>query len=524
MFNAHEHTVITCTSSSPASLQAQLLSFFGPVPAMAPLRWEEGGFSLLPALLRDAGDRVEGRYDSCSHRVQIMLLPTSQSFESFRAPGCVSFIPVKHLLPGCHRSSSSSATASQRRGCPAMQARDGEDDSTIQRPGSDERRKAMQEKLAKWKEEAELARLRDPDSAVTRAAKMFESGENEFLSETSPRGMAVNRMVKLKDSERRYEISSDLRKRRLEELSMSGSNLQEMKSETQEQFEQFSDSYGPPPGIEELEEAALGRRPTNKITSKLEVWRKAAEDARSKDVRRLMFDFLTATFYGVAFVIGWILRKPIDLSPRAGTPKVVDPGELLEMRMNMRGSAEYYQVMADEVALLSCSCCFLVTCWAGKHLPAKQAEVKLGEEIPAAIVSPAQEQVILSGTPVDRLTSMSCRMIALIAEDDGQGIDELLRDSVDSPEVESSFHHVQGMTRSWQDYQTLLGFSDSPSFLPLAIAIKQSRRTAVEVSQPQGEGDFDVSSTGPLEGRQQREGRGRLWSLHARAGKGGRGR
>lgn len=189
----------------------------------------------------------------------------------------------------------------------------------------------MQEKLAKWKEEAELARLRDPDSAVTRAAKMFENGENEFLSDTSPRGMAVNRMVKLKDTERRYEISSDLRKKRLEELSTAGSNLQDKKSETQEQFEQFAQTYDSPTDIDELEREAMDRRPTTKITSKLEVWRKAAEDARSKDVRRLLFDLLTGTFYGVAYVIGWILRKPINLSPRAGTPKVVDPGELLEM-------------------------------------------------------------------------------------------------------------------------------------------------------------------------------------------------
>jgi len=290
----------------------------------------------------------------------------------------------------------------------------------------------MQEKLAKWKEEAELARLRDPDSAVTRAAKMFENGENEFLSNTSPRGMAVNRMVKLKDTERRYEISSDLRKKRLEELSTAGSKLQDKKSETQEQFEQFAQTYDSPTDIDELEREAMDRRPTTKITSKLEVWRKAAEDARSKDVRRLLFDLLTGTFYGVAYVIGWILRKPINLSPRAGTPKVVDPGELLEMRMNMRGSADYYQTMADEESVFLQN--KLKSNWGKKSQKGSSLQLKN-------------------------------KVIALISEDDGQALEELLRDSVDSP----------------QDYQTMLGFSDSPSFLPLAIAIKQNRPYALEV-------------------------------------------
>ena len=239
---------------------------------------------------------------------------------------------------------------SARGGVVALAAQ-GEDDA------ADSRAAAMEEKLARWRAQAEQLRLEDKDSAVSRARasrlsrEEFAGSEDSVLSDDNiggPRGSArrtvVDRMRELKIAERRAELSSDVEKlREAEELSEEQREARRQAQEAerlrlQREIEADSlkwaekkkaywkegyDAVKDMPSNERsqsrrlygeyaMDEVGIRNRPNEQITAKLNAWQSMSGERKARQLARASVDLASTTLNAVAILIGIILQKPVE--------------------------------------------------------------------------------------------------------------------------------------------------------------------------------------------------------------------
>eukprot|EP00286_Rhodomonas_abbreviata_P029787 CAMPEP_0181292614 /NCGR_PEP_ID=MMETSP1101-20121128/2604_1 /TAXON_ID=46948 /ORGANISM="Rhodomonas abbreviata, Strain Caron Lab Isolate" /LENGTH=433 /DNA_ID=CAMNT_0023397103 /DNA_START=73 /DNA_END=1374 /DNA_ORIENTATION=+ len=297
----------------------------------------------------------------------------------------------------------------------AMDAEDG----TTKGP----RESAMQEKLQKWREQAEVVRLEDPSSFVSRAAAA-KLPRNFRANDTGSRASALQRMWELKEIERRQEIASDLEKMRHLENPSLAEDRKKAKEAAIADLKLFVAKLPQGPSIDEIEKRALELRSIESITNKLEQWR---ADAREQEdevaVGRIFLKVIFAVLNEVAKFLGFITGKQgtqlEDLEPIRTRPAVrptvspvppdKDMGELLQ-RLRSR-----WQTVSPN-----------------DHMPLAEAHAK---------------------------------MEALVAVDDVVGIKTLLNSLLDAPTV----------------YNSLLGYGDDPAFTPpLQVAAASGQANAAQ--------------------------------------------
>jgi hypothetical protein len=122
-------------------------------------------------------------------------------------------------------------------------------------------------------------------------------------------------MRNLKLEERRAELSQDVRlmreqeegpRRRERDTGETGvfSDTPEARREVVEAGMAELNGKKPLPSLEYLEKAGIENRPNERITAKLEEWRKTSAEQRSQDPARITFNVIATVLNAVAFLIG----------------------------------------------------------------------------------------------------------------------------------------------------------------------------------------------------------------------------
>ena len=223
----------------------------------------------------------------------------------------------------------------------------------------------MEEKLARWRAQAEAQRLQDKDSAVSRARASRlsrenaddEANEDSILNDDNiggPRGSArrtvVERMRELKISERRAEISEDVqRMREVEEdekdreqrVQAQQAERLRIEQEIQEDakkwaerkraywkegFDAVKDVPAPDPrsgggkqtqqGLAReifLDAIGVQNRPLAGINAKLQDWKEMSAARKARQVGRVSVDLAVTIMNAVAIAMGIILQKPVQV-------------------------------------------------------------------------------------------------------------------------------------------------------------------------------------------------------------------
>lgn len=289
------------------------------------------------------------------------------------------------------------------------------------------RDEAMQEKLKKWREQAEAVRLQDPSSPVSRAAA---ASPPKFIggSAAGSRTDALRRMWNLKEIERRADIADEIDAMRRNENPGGTTGVEEAKASMEAGLNEFVANLPPSKSLEELEEEALELRSLSSINEKLVRWRTEARAQQEADIGRNVLVVVFGVFNQVARVIGLLTGKQAmldDLEP-----------------------IRYRGVMKKPV------------------FSPEPPEKDMGELL-SRLRRRWQEAQAL---PAPALPDAAARMAALIAEDDASEIRVLLNSLLDFPEL----------------YAALLGFArpqpgDAPFTPPLLQAAEQGAVQAVEV-------------------------------------------
>lgn len=281
------------------------------------------------------------------HLLVVLCLPCVAGWTS--APSDAGLFLRRAVLPVvCYRSGRGGVAAITAQG----QVPAGSDDE------ADSRTAAMEEKLARWRAQAEKLRLQDKDSAVSRALasrlsrEESEGSEDAVLSDDniggprgSPRRTVVDRMRELKIAERRAELSRDVEKLR-EEEELSGeereARRQEQEAERirmQREIEvdslqwaekkkaYWKDGYDAVKDMPSTDrslqsrrlaeeyardKAGIRNRPNEKITAKLQAWKDMSAERKARQLARASVDLASTTLNAVAILIGIILQKPVE--------------------------------------------------------------------------------------------------------------------------------------------------------------------------------------------------------------------
>ena len=216
-----------------------------------------------------------------------------------------------------------------------------------------EKSAVMEEKLARWRAQAEALRLQDKDSAVSRARASQLSRESSGETEEAvinneivggPRGSArrtvVERMRELKISESRAELSADIQQLREQEefdeqerknrLAAREQERKRIETEIEENAKVWAEkkfSYWkegldserdmPVPDraqrVLALDRLGIEKRPTESITAKLNEWKDMSAARKARQLGSASVDLGVTVMNAAAILIGIILQKPVDV-------------------------------------------------------------------------------------------------------------------------------------------------------------------------------------------------------------------
>mmetsp|Transcript_47751 Transcript_47751/g.113634 ORF Transcript_47751/g.113634 Transcript_47751/m.113634 type:complete len:461 (-) Transcript_47751:90-1472(-) len=291
------------------------------------------------------------------------------------------------------------------------------------------REEALRDKLARWKKKAEEARMADPDSATARATALDPTPSKVVIP--GSRGVVFNRMRDLKISERKNELFLDVRQlqKEEEEASRSGSETKEDRREAMEQGVASFAKSNPVETIASLDTKGIENRPNEKITAKLEAWRKRSAEQRTGDSVQVGFNIFASILNAVAFLIGLpiglLTGKWIDL-PEVweDTSAAADMASVEKKQANIRafygqldGLREGMRAKWRKSASLS------------GGLPGMAQDAARAEK-PDAVVEMQRMKARKA-----RRNEVASELAALVAGDDSEGITLLFRQLFDDSDV-----------------------------------------------------------------------------------------
>jgi hypothetical protein len=287
---------------------------------------------------------------------QLLVVLSLPCVAGWGGPRIDAGLGLRRAAPGAHPHASCRHAAARRVGALALAPEGREPGPGPGDEAADSRSAAMEEKLARWRAQAEQLRLQDKDSAVSRALASRLSREEDEGSEDAvladdniggPRGSArrtvVERMRELKIAERRAELSSDVQKiRESEEMSEEEREARRQAQEAerlrlQREIEADSlkwaekkkaywkDGYDATKDMpaadrsarrlaEEYAKDQVGtrNRPNEQITAKLQEWKDMSSERKARQIARASVDLASTTLNAVAILIGIILQKPVQ--------------------------------------------------------------------------------------------------------------------------------------------------------------------------------------------------------------------